>query len=1136
MLEDVLDIPGNRVVYDTLRQSVQEGRAIAFVGAGASAGMYPLWTELVEMLADHAVRQGKARPQDAERWKHDRISTPQQRVKSIVRKLGDELYRQFLRETFGPHIRDDRRYTQIHEALLRLPFRGYVTTNYDPALDYARVAVRPNCNSTATPTWQDEEELHRWYTGDVFNAEACPILWLHGYWQKPNSIVLNAGEYADAYKPGLYKRTFEKLWGQDRLVFVGFGFNDPQFMFLVGEILRDVAGAGAAPRHIAILGLPPSDAGGFPDDDFVIERRAMLEEDYHVRPLFYRVTIDGDRRENHSELFSLLNGLMAAETPPVDAAPKITLAADPAAVPAFHARWVHDPSNDSRFVGRVEETSRLDLWVRDTTVRAIGIAAIGGTGKTALAGHWLQKTIGWQSRPFVGLFGWSFYQERDTVQFLTTFLRWAAETFGTPEIDARRNLVSQAVEVLRERALILVLDGLEVLQEGPVDPRHGAFLDGNLRDLLGTVCAHDHPSLAVLTSRFVFADLEQFLGLSFHQLELRGLYPESGAMLLQQLGVYGSESDRAKVSKTLEGHPLAIRLFAEVIPAPRSHQPRDFLREAFRVGGLDVHSPLAAKIERLLEFYQKRLTVAQAHVLSIVALFRSPVADDTLLRIARGLFGVAAEEKQYELDLQSLHARGILTREPMEDDVFGYACHPILRDHFRKGLIESGSGTARRAADLLSGTPSNERPRTVKDIEPVILATELLCDAGEFRAAHSLYSKRFVMADSNIFVTLPALTEGFLCTMAFIGDEHRRRQCETQLTRAQLRFYLASAALMASLSGRYEIAAQCYADSSRIEREMLDNRNLSITLQNRAEFLLATGRLREAVADTDESLPLARALGDFELLRNAYARRGRAQTLSGTLKAAALSFARAMVLQKRLGGELLGAAGAWWSELLVRTRHTALAKTHALKNLQACSRKGLNHDAATCHWILGICAIADRRAELAAEHLTQAAQIYERGDYLFYLSQVRITTAALELARRDFGSAHRLVTEALQIAQPRGMRLSHADGLVQRSRIRLAEALPITEIHYRLEALDYALVPTEEALAIARDCGYPWAECEALILQAEIYRLLADATGGKGEQFRIRRDQARATARTLEIRLLLTEADLADAQSQAAIG
>src|ERR1700749_3795090 len=307
-LDEILSIQGNAAVYKELLSALGEGEAIGFVGAGVSAGMYPLWNEFIESLADYAVAEGKAAPRDAARWKTDTTSTPQQRVNVILRKLDEPRYRKFLKDTFGPRKGSDgKRYTATHAALLRLPFRGCVTTNYDPALDFARMELRPGGLTTGTPTWQDDDDVNRWYNGDIFRQpEDCPLLWLHGFWQRPDGIVLNGAEYFEAYKPSLYRRLFEALWGQRRLVFVGFGFNDPQFTFMVGGFLRDFDNANALPRHVAILGLPTEDDGTLPDADTIAERRDVLEDDYHVRPLFYPV-----RGGDHSALQLLLDAVAA---------------------------------------------------------------------------------------------------------------------------------------------------------------------------------------------------------------------------------------------------------------------------------------------------------------------------------------------------------------------------------------------------------------------------------------------------------------------------------------------------------------------------------------------------------------------------------------------------------------------------------------------------------------------------------------------------------------------------------------------------------------------------------------------------------------------------------------------------------
>ena len=480
---------------------------------------------------------------------------------------------------------------------------------------------------------------------------------------------------------------------------------------------------------------------------------------------------------------------------------------------------------------------------------------MGGTGKTALIGHWLKETAGWRSRPFAGLFSWSFYQNRDTEKFLEAFLEWARETFRTPEANADTNLVAAALAVLRTHPLVLVLDGLEVLQEGPDDARYGSFLDDDLRELLAALCQRDHPSLAVLTSRFVFADLDRFLGTAFHQLDLHGLAPDNGAWLLEELGVRGPPTEREHVSEQLDGHPLGLRVFADALPEEDRDQPRRFLDHSFHVGALPEGASLNDKLRRLFVFYEKKLPVVQLRILGIVSLFRAPIADETVLRLVRGLFGEALpDDAALSTELRRLQSRGILTREPIEGGQ-GSACHPILRDHFRAVLLGTGTDTARRAANLLTGQPSEGRPRSVKEIELVLLAVELLLDAGDFMAADGLYRNR--LETGNVFKWIPAPAEGLGCALGFVRDEGRRAQCEAQLSRGHLRFYLNEVGLYASNSGNHGLALRYYGEANDFRRDLQDAHNPSIGLRNKAELLVFLGRLSEAQHAAVEALRVA---------------------------------------------------------------------------------------------------------------------------------------------------------------------------------------------------------------------------------------------------------------------------------------
>lgn len=1173
---DFQKFPGNDHVYKKLKELFQDERLrpIAFVGAGASAGLYPLWGQLITMLIDFAVQEAGVTPQEAARWKSDTDTTPQRRVTRLQQKLGDALFNRFLMNTFRKS-KDGRLYTEVHAALLRLPFRGYVTTNYDSALDCARAKLRAT-TTTGMPTWQHTEIVADWRNGDIFLAEDCPMLWLHGHWQAPGGIVLNVGSYGEAYTKGIYRSTFRELWLREHMVFCGFGFNDPQFKFMVPEFLYEEKEASALPRHVAILGWEMPGDGAEPDPGAVQEKREDYEAEYKVRILFYPV-YKGD----HSELGRVLESLLAdcgcavpapapvpvcpppathaapasppaarASTPAAPAAPasppaaSVTRPAVPAArppAPVWREQWIHAPSNDTKFIGREDEMALLNRWVRDPAVRMVAVCAVGGTGKTALVGHWLQKTDGWRCRDFAGLFAWSFYQNKSTEDFLDRLLLWAHAELGW-STDGHDDACKRtaAARLLREKTLVLVLDGLEVLQDaskdGAEDLSHGNFLDADLRGLLHALGeAETTQSLAVLTSRFTFPDLERHLGTTLHRLDLGGLPEERGAELLYKLKVDGKEQERRRISTLLEGHPLALRIFAQALPEGGRSKPMDFLERVFRVDTLQEDSPLHKKMRNLLRFYEKRLPQEQVRLLSIVSLFRAPVAEATVLRLARALPGAKGapalpDDAALSRALKMLHGQDILNDEPLDDGERGYACHPILRDHFRSLIVNQGAAAARTAADLLAGPPASEPPQSVKDIEPVLLAIELLLDAGEFKAADDLYVGR--LYTSRVFKNLPAPREGAACALGFVRDASRQRACEEKLSPRRLSFYLNDVGLYSMNHGDYQGALESYRQSGALYQAAFDSKSISIVLHNQSELHWYLGEWGQAANAATKALEFAENAAESISIKIAFAFHGAALAACGQVRQAAEFFAQANALEKQHdpdGDELYSLCGVQWSELLMRSGQATLAERRTRANLNICQHGKWNNDIAWCNWLLAACALVQGRIEDAAEPLAEAERILQRAQMVYWLAKVHLTAGELALAQNDAREALHRAAEALDLACPRGMRGVHADALVLRGRARLLEA--------KKDAPRRALDDAEAALALARECEYLWAERDALRLQAAAHGALAaelDASAPEqAGQERLAADKASARAEALARKLVLTDEDLAQADREA---
>ncbi|MGH8903415.1 MAG: SIR2 family protein [Egibacteraceae bacterium] len=1080
--ERVLAVPGNGHVLERLREVIASGEAIAFVGAGASAPLYPLWQALIRRLADEAVGQGLADDAQRDYWLSRAGKNPQQVVRGIKKALDERAFAAVVERTFGYRVEGDS-HTPAHAALLGLPFRGYVTTNYDPGLLEARRLVRPEVRDSGYPTWKDPDPVHKWLTGDVFGAQSCPILYAHGVFDRPiDTVVLGVGEYRDAYQPGLFRQVFDKLWSQERLVFVGFGFSDPWFEFLANEVLTPTAHqAGGEPRHVALLGLR---------EPYIAEMRREFRDAYDTDVLLYPVTVTENGGEDHGLLLAILHHLR--ETVPSAAVTAPSPVPEPQA-PSTPQRWVHETTEDERYTEPAHALDRLDRWAADLSVRAIAVTGIGGLGKTALLGHWLKRKGGASRRPNQGLFGWSFNADRSVEAFLDALLGFATDELG---LEIRRGRkVDTAVAVLRAVPLVVVLDGLEVLQERPGDAAvgqpgrfaYGEFLGADLRQFLDAACRDDHGGLVLLTSRFPFTDLEGFLGTSLRRLELNQLTAAEGAALLARSGVVGSEDDRREVARGLNGHPLVLRVFAAALAREPHADPARLAEAVF--GALQEDDTLEGKLVQLLAFYETQLPQAWRALLGIVALFQDQVPLSTVTRFARELPGVkdcleGRSGAQLRADLNALCADGLLIHEygHFGEDV--YACHPVVRAHFRTALLGGDSANATRAADLLTGALTGE-VETLEQARTVKTAIGLLLDADEVEQADALY--REGLNNGRLFLHRAWAREGLTCVLLFVGDDGRRGEVQERLSTRRLAFYLNDVGLFARYTAEFERADRFYRASAAIDKEAGDRRNLSICLGHQAALLIDLGRLTEAEVAARRGVELARDIDDAAREKDALSRLAAVCDRQGRATEALEAFGEADAIEQRTdpdGYSLYSMRGVWYADLLLRLGRAAEARERTEANLRICEHEGWSNDVARCHWLLGGLDTLAGEFDSAAEHLAGAEATFRGGRMLAELPPIVLAQGDLARRRHDWGEAGRRVGEALGIAAPRRMRLDHADALVLRGRIVLDRD--------GRNGADRALDDAQTARSLAQGCGYAWAERDATALLADAYAALGD--------------------------------------------
>jgi hypothetical protein len=247
----------NRPGLAALTDNLYSGRAVAVLGPETSAPLHPLWKGLVAELVE-AARDEMSDQAVSECRQLVTVNNMDAVIELVRRHLEQASFREVLRQVFS--VRRDpvtgRTWTSVQEFVARCRFAGVVTTNYDPGIVNARMAVRPLASGTGFASWTDDDALDRWRAGSIFGEDELPVLYAHGHHNQPDAMVLATTEYRRAYT-GKLAAVFKTLLDSGRLVWIGFSVADRR----LGAILREVGDGLAvtrssldgAPRHVAIM-------------------------------------------------------------------------------------------------------------------------------------------------------------------------------------------------------------------------------------------------------------------------------------------------------------------------------------------------------------------------------------------------------------------------------------------------------------------------------------------------------------------------------------------------------------------------------------------------------------------------------------------------------------------------------------------------------------------------------------------------------------------------------------------------------------------------------------------------------------------------------------------------------------------
>lgn len=267
-----------------LIELINRGDMWAFVGSGASVDAGgPSWGGLVQGAVARLDETARQRILNDERYQ---LALSKRQFAKCLSRIEAHVGREAMEKVVTPQLDSVKIPGKVTRCLADWPLADYITTNCDGLLG---IALRDVGERGWSPVGNSGEEVRK-VAGD-----ATHVIWhVHGATDLPKDrsrMVLTEEDYDDLYLDGSPVVTqLRGLLAQRRVLFVGFGFEDPEVMRLLKLVGRFCS--PARPAFAFLSGLYGTEHES---------KRIELLEKYNVDVIPYRV-INGSHERLHQML------------------------------------------------------------------------------------------------------------------------------------------------------------------------------------------------------------------------------------------------------------------------------------------------------------------------------------------------------------------------------------------------------------------------------------------------------------------------------------------------------------------------------------------------------------------------------------------------------------------------------------------------------------------------------------------------------------------------------------------------------------------------------------------------------------------------------------------------------------------
>jgi len=246
-----------------LMATIQEGRCVAFVGAGfsAAAGL-PQWKDLIRAVAGDLPAHARGPEYELVVSMLDDQPAPSSRELAMAAQLlfdshGEDAFRERLALALRQQALPEEMRLRL-KHLYGIPFRAILTTNFDPllpGLPPGPEAYRKLLRGRRPSPWR--EALARVALdpgppgGERADGDAV-VIQLHGRLDVAQSLVLTRAQYQRRlYADPAYLTVLRSLFATSTVLFLGYSLNDAYLNELRSELVEAFAGSGRGGEPLA---------------------------------------------------------------------------------------------------------------------------------------------------------------------------------------------------------------------------------------------------------------------------------------------------------------------------------------------------------------------------------------------------------------------------------------------------------------------------------------------------------------------------------------------------------------------------------------------------------------------------------------------------------------------------------------------------------------------------------------------------------------------------------------------------------------------------------------------------------------------------------------------------------------------